>query len=95
MFDSFSCSGDRVSSAGSDVDLLNLNGRFEGASVFNVDKNGAIYIEAIEIDRILNFIQYTYDHELLTIIIKGFSDSFGTAEKLHGNIVANDGDILA
>ncbi len=80
LFDSFDCTSNGIGSVGANIDLLNLNGGFEGASKVNINKNGIVEVDAIEVDGVIDFGKHTNDHELLTVIIESLSDGFGTAK---------------
>ena len=86
---------DVARSVGADIDLLNLNRRFEGAGEVDVDQNGVIKVDVIEIDWIVHLVENAYDHELFVIVGESASDGFGRTEERHRGFVANDSNVFA
>ena len=86
---------DRIGGGGTDVDLLDLDGRFESAGEVEVDEDGIVEVDTVEVDRIVNFFEDADDHELLAVVVESFSDGLWAAVHFHGCVVAKDGDIFA
>ena len=87
--------GNSVNCLGTNVDLLNLNRRFEGAGVLDVNQNCVIKIDVIVVDWVINLIENTDNHELLAVVAKSAGDGFGGAEERHREVVADDRDVFA
>ena len=86
---------DDIGGFSTNVDLLNLDRRFEGASKVNVDKNRVIKIYAIEVDWVFELVEDADDHELLIIVGESAGGCFGGAEDLFGNVIAKNCNVLA
>lgn len=86
---------DGIGGGGTDVDLLDLDGRFESAGEVEVDEDGIVEVDTVEVDRVVNFFEDADDHELLAVVVESFSDGLWAAVHFHGCVVAKDGDIFA
>ena len=72
--DGFGNCRDGVGGFGADVDLLNLNGRFERAGEIDVDNDAIVEIDAIVVYRVVDFVENADDEEILTIVVEGFGE---------------------
>ena len=86
---------DEVGGGGADVDLLNLNGGFEGTGEFEVNKDGAVEIDTVVVNGVVDFVKNADDHEMLAVVSEGFGEGLGAAEELHGYAVTEDCDVFA
>ena len=86
---------DIARSVRADVDLLNLNRRFEGAGVIDVDEDGIIEVDVIEIDRVVNLVEDADYHEHLVVVGESAGDGLWGAKERHCGFVSDDGDVFA